>query len=401
MADALRCGNVLENNAEFVRPDYRGGGIANLISSVAAAFGDTATLYPPTPLVDPARLERVRNIVLLVVDGLGYHYLREKCQGSFLQRSLAGSLTSVCPSTTASAIPTFLTGVPPQQHGFTGWFTYFHEVQDILSVLPFNTRAVAGRDRPVKATPLELSGAKPLFSRLDANCSVLAPHWIAASRFNVAFNAGARILPYRDMTDFFRGLSDCLDQEGRSYTYAYWPDFDSLAHQFGVESVEAGDHIQQFDQALERWVGQVAGSDTLLLVTADHGFIDSPPERTIHIEQHPQFQDCLALPLCGEPRLAFCYLRKGKKIQFEEYLKGELSHCLEVVPSLDMVDDGWFGIGQPYSALRQRVGDFTLLMKENYKIKDTLPGEHPYAHIGVHGGASDVEMYVPLAVAEI
>jgi hypothetical protein len=40
-------------------------------------------------------------------------------------------------------------------------------------------------------------------------------------------------------------------------------------------------------------------------------------------------------------------------------------------------------------------------MKENYKIKDTLPGEHPYAHIGVHGGASDVEMYVPLAVAEI
>ena len=125
MADALRCSNVFENSAEFVRPDYRGGGITNLISSVAAALGNPDRVYQPTPLVDMNRLEGVKNIVLLVVDGLGYHYLNEKCQGSFLQRSLAGSLTSVCPSTTASAIPTFLTGVPPQQHGFTGWFTYF------------------------------------------------------------------------------------------------------------------------------------------------------------------------------------------------------------------------------------------------------------------------------------
>ncbi len=39
-------------------------------------------------------------------------------------------------------------------------------------------------------------------------------------------------------------------------------------------------------------------------------------------------------------------------------------------------------------------------MKDRFLIKDWLPGEPRYVHIGVHGGMSAQEMYVPLIVAE-
>ena len=46
-----------------------------------------------------------------------------------------------------------------------------------------------------------------------------------------------------------------------------------------------------------------------------------------------------------------------------------------------------------------RVGDYTLLLKENHMIKDHLPGEHDFELIGMHGGLTADELYVPLVYA--
>ncbi len=44
------------------------------------------------------------------------------------------------------------------------------------------------------------------------------------------------------------------------------------------------------------------------------------------------------------------------------------------------------------------MGDFTLLAQGRFSIKDLVRGERSYMQIGVHGGTSDAELYVPLAV---
>ena len=56
----------------------------------------------------------------------------------------------------------------------------------------------------------------------------------------------------------------------------------------------------------------------------------------------------------------------------------------------------YFGLGKPHPQLAQRIGDYVLLMKENYIIKDFLLGEEEHFSIGNHGGLSEDEMYVPL-----
>jgi hypothetical protein len=64
-----------------------------------------------------------------------------------------------------------------------------------------------------------------------------------------------------------------------------------------------------------------------------------------------------------------------------------------------LLDKGWFGLGEPDPRLRHRIGDYVLFLKDSYAIKDAIPGEKPWTDLGVHGGVSEDELYVPLIVA--
>jgi len=385
----------------MILPDYRGGSIANLMATLSSSLGGAETGYLPVTGFDLQVLKRARNVVLLVIDGLGYQYLESTGMGSVMQQHCARSLTSVCPSTTATAIPTFLTGVPPQQHGFTGWFTYFAELGSVVTVLPFCTRLGYMPIDERVLSPLDLSGVKPFFNRVPVSSHVVMPDWIARSRFNLAFSEGARIWPYNSMTGLYKAIRKAAGQKKeRNFVYAYWPDFDGLAHRFGVASPEAEAHFAQLDLLFSDLMSALKDEDTVLLVTADHGFIDSGPQRTVRLERHPELKSTLMTPLCGEPRLAFCYVHPDRREQFEQYLAENLNREIDVYPSSSLLEEGWFGLGDPHPGLKDRIGHYALVMNENYKITGRLPGERPVDHIGVHGGLSEQEMYVPLIVSD-
>jgi len=384
----------------MITPDYSGAGIANLMASVAEGLGAGEQPYPAASLLPSSVLGGAKNVLLFVIDGLGYNYLATRGRGSYLARRMLGRLTSVCPSTTASAIPTFLFGLPPQQHGFTGWFTYFRELGDVLAVLPFRPRHGGESLGRLGISPVDLCGCEPLFGRLRARVSVVMPEWIAGSDFNKAFHHAARILPYRGMREFFAKSALGVKQDGRNYVYAYWPEFDALAHEHGVASSAVFEHFEQLDEMLQALVRDISGTDTAIVVTSDHGFIDSPVEHTVMLADHPELADSLVLPLCGEPRLAYAYLRCGRERQFTDYIASELSHCVDLYPSRALLEQGWFGLGEPHPRLGERIGDYVLVMKGTHKIKDRILGDHPHSHLGVHGGVSAQEMYVPLIYIE-
>ena len=106
------------------------------------------------------------------------------------------------------------------------------------------------------------------------------------------------------------------------------------------------------------------------------------------------------LPLCGERRVPYCYVQPGQEAAFEHYVKTRLDHCAGLYRSAELIAQGWFGLGPANPRLAERVGHYALVMKDNYTIKDWIPGEQRYLTVGVHGGVSAAEMYVPLIVAE-
>jgi len=379
------------------RPDFDGHGITNLMSSIGSVLGAPPSPYPPSPLLEPKPLAGCRRLVLMVIDGLGYAYLTTAGRRSRLHSHLKGRLTSVFPPTTAAAIPTFLTGYPPQQHGFTGWFTYFRELGTLLTTLPFRPRCSSASLSETGLNPLALSAAPPIFDRLQADSFVVSPAHIAHSDFNRAFSGRAEIRPFRTLEEFFASIRDALETTSpRCYVYAYWAELDRLAHEFGIDSRQVRAHFRELDRAFSRFVEQLEGSRTTLLLTADHGFVDTAPRLAIQLADHPSLAEMLALPLCGESRTVFCYLRPGRERRFEDYVTSHLGHACHLLRSERLLAAGFFGRGKAHPRLNERIGDYTLLMKGRHILKDWILGEKAYQQVGVHGGITRDELYVPL-----
>jgi hypothetical protein len=144
----------------------------------------------------------------------------------------------------------------------------------------------------------------------------------------------------------------------------------------------------------------IRGTDTLVIVTADHGIVDSGPRYRIQLDDYPEIVDTMALPLCGDSRLAYCYVRSGREQQFEVAVEEALGDRVTLHRSSELVAEGYFGLSKAHPKFEQRIGDYVLIPTGCYTIRDWVMGEDPPQHIGAHGGTSDAEMLVPLIVAE-
>jgi hypothetical protein len=231
---------------------------------------------------------------------------------------------------------------------------------------------------------------------------VIAPQSIAGSAFNTWHARGAQSIAYRSLPEIFASISELTQEKLKPrYIYAYYPDLDSHSHRYGTDSRQAQQTLAAFDAHFGELRRRLRGSNTWLLVTADHGFIDSPGRRVIDVDDHPQLAALLQRPLCGERRVAYCYVAEAKRPAFETYVRRHLGRACHLYASEQLIAAGWFGPPPYHRALASRVGDYTLLMKDNWTIKDWLPGEKRYTMLGVHGGTSSSEMRVPLIAVRV
>jgi hypothetical protein len=380
-------------------PDYENSNIVNLMASIVAALGGGETVYRSLSELPPERLAE-RTLVLFVVDGLGDEFLT-RFPHSCLYRHRIATLTTVFPSTTASAITSFATGLAPQQHGITGWFTYLRELGSIATILPFRPRhggPVYSKQTGVK--PHDLTRNPSISARISVVSDAVAPKDIVHSEYNQYACGKATRYGYQTLGELFGTVTELLKQAHPRYVYVYWPELDSLAHRYGIDKRPVSDRVLQFDKAFQQFLERIKGHGATVLLTSDHGHINTFPTTRIRLEAHPALQDTLVLPLCGESRVPFCYVRSGKQAQFESYVDDELSEYCDRVRSEELVEAGYFGLGQPHPRLCDRIGDYILLMKDHHTLRDQLPGEDPFDAVGVHGGLSPSEMFVPLIAIE-
>lgn len=390
-----------DTNARRLRPDYDGAGLTNLMSSIEAGRGAAGGRYPPLNLLGDLDLSRYRTILLFVVDGLGYEYLEHNFPDSLIRRHTRGPISSVFPTTTAAAITTILTGLAPAQHGLTGWHIWLESVREVTAVLPFRGR-IGREDLASRGYQLDqVLKPDPIYPGLDVNCHVVSPARIAHSAFNRAYSLDASV-------HAFDGLEHCIEKidavvsadQAQKYIYAYWPDLDHLGHQNGIASQAARTHFTEIDAAFGRLLNKLENTDTLVLLTADHGVVDTTTQSHVHLDEHPALTAMLDVPLCGEPRAAYCYVHTGEHGAFEAYIDTELQGKATALRSAVLLDEGAFGPGRLHPEIQSRIGDYTLMMHGDHAIFDRVPGEPRSELIGVHGGLSSAELFIPLAVVE-
>ncbi|MFH0923303.1 MAG: alkaline phosphatase family protein [Candidatus Falkowbacteria bacterium] len=388
-------------------PNYKNGSVVNLMSSIEKSFG-CFPQYQGLDILNSYKLEKSKNVVLIVIDGLGYEYLIKNGKSSILYKHLKKKITSVFPSTTASCIPTFATGVAPSQHALTGWFMYLKETGMAATIINFTSRS---GEMPLYKHGIRIKNIfnqKTIFEKIKANSYAIQHQNYIDSEFNNAIIKAEHKLPYSDLSGFFRQIKKAITcNQNRKYIYAYWHYFDSVCHKYGVASKQALKHFKQIDKEFSNFLNIINGTGATVIVTADHGLIDYGKAEMIELDKHPELADTLIIPLCGEPRVAYCYVNPFKIKQFENYVKNNLSKYCKAHKSEDLVKKGYFGLFATNEKLFDRIGNYALIMKENYVIIDFVLGEEERrnkkkivegSYRGAHGGTSKEEMFVPLIV---
>jgi type I phosphodiesterase/nucleotide pyrophosphatase len=385
-------------NGAHSRPDYAGGGFVNLIASLAAGCGGEPR-HPELRLLPAAEAAGARNVVLAIIDGLGDNYLCTNRARGVLARHRRGAISAVFPSTTASAITTSFTGATPYEHGLTGWFTYFGAAGCVAAPLPFRTR---GDNLPLSVRGISgshLFSGSSVFDSIGVRGIVVTHRSIVDSNYNLHYCGRAERIPYADLQGFVTQTEAAVKSgPERKFVYTYWPEFDTLAHRHGVASPEVHSQFERIDAAFAELAKRLSGTDTLLVATADHGFLDSTGNAALTLEDSPGLAGMLRFPLCGERRAAFCHVQEGRVPEFAARARDWLGDRAEVRKSAELAEGGWFGTGRPHPRLAERIGDVTLLMTGCYTVKDWTPGEPHHLHIGNHGGTSEDEMRIPLVV---
>jgi hypothetical protein len=311
-------------------------------------------------------------------------------------------MTSVFPSTTASAITTSFTAASPQEHGLTGWFTWFPTIDTIAAPLPFRRR---GDDKPLgdlDVRPQQVFDTPSILDAMDCRRIVVSQRRIVDSDYSRHFGGGAERHGYDHLSELVDAVVAAVRSgPERKYIYAYYPDFDAVAHRHGVGSAQAATRLQAVDAAFAELLRRLAGTDTALVASADHGFIDTPAHEALELERFPELAAMLLRPLSGEPRVAFCHVRAGAVEAFMRRATTLLGDYADVRHSAELAAAGWFGPGEPHPQLHERIGDVALVMKRHATIKDHLPDEKRHVLVGNHGGVTADEMFVPLVFARL
>ena len=125
-----------EDDEPYVLPDYDGACVANIVPALLE--WPEAAPWLPTPVVD------ANQVVLLVLDGLGWEQLQERRRLAPTLCSMAGGpITTIVPSTTATAMTSITTGLPPGEHGVVGYRIWVDG--DVLNILRWSSPRVTTR----------------------------------------------------------------------------------------------------------------------------------------------------------------------------------------------------------------------------------------------------------------
>lgn len=370
---------------DFRLPDY-GRSSLSVTASLCAHFGGSAA-YPRLPELDQElRAGGIDKIVLVLADGMGEYPLRRHLPASsFLVRSDKAAVSAVYPSTTAAATTSLWTGLSPIEHGWLGWSLYFKECARQLDVFP-GTESYLG-DRYPLGSPAPLLMPLPKFPPVGAETHLIFPfqsHAMQCARFGHVANG---------LRDSLSLASRLCALPGKRLIGIYTPEPDHTMHEKGVYAPEAAAKFREVDRELERFASHLP-SDTLLVVTADHGLTDCVTP--VMLNEIASIDRCLWMPPAMEGRASALYVKPFRRSEFEREFRAVCGEDFLLFPREEALKAGLFGPGTPHPKAEDFLGDYIACAAgKRYLRYDTLSCRAPEM-VARHAGLTPEEMTVPV-----
>jgi len=301
-----------DRSPQPVLPHYGEDCLDAVVPALLARHGET----PPWV---PAPVRGARQVVLLVLDGFGWEYLQASAAGvPTLASGTGGPITSVAPSTTATALTSLATGTPPAAHGVIGYRMALDvpgapaDGREVMNVLRWRSESGDLRRR----VPADRFQAIPAFG--GRQVPAVTRREFASTGFSAAHLAGSRMVGWSVPSTLVVETRRLL-REGESFVYVYYDGLDKVAHEYGL-----GEHYAEELRTVDRLVADLL--DTLvpgsaLAVTSDHGQVEVGAAARL---PGPELLRGVSM-LSGEGRFRWLHVRPGAREDVVGRLAAELA----------------------------------------------------------------------------
>jgi Type I phosphodiesterase / nucleotide pyrophosphatase len=335
---------------------------------------------------------QVDRVAVVLVDGMGWHLLPELAASAPLLGSvLAGGtgrlsqLTCTFPSTTPSSLVSLGTGAQPGEHGILGFTVNIPGTDRVLHHIQW-------RDDPPYAAWQPLP---TWFERLQ-QCGVAAravlPASFMGSGLTDAAYRGADFRLTHTTDDYAQELAGEL-QAAPGLVYGYTAGLDTAAHVFGIGSPQWHEAAVRVDALLTRLVDALP-PNAVLLVTADHGGLNVPPDARVDLDTDPRLGEGVRV-VAGEPRVRYLHTEPGAAADVQATWSRVLDGRAQVYSRAQAVATGMFGPVNPRHL--PRIGDVVVICTGDAAVLATGHEPPETANlIGFHGAATPAEMAIPL-----
>ena len=347
-----------------------------LISALASVRGES----------NPLSLPKRRSVLVLLVDGLGMKNIKEAgAYAGFLNNQQSIEASCFYPSTTASSIVSFATGVPPWENNFIGYQVFDRESNQAMNLL-------SGWESQGHAKAFqELATVSETAISLGIEFHTIAPAVYKESGFTVATMRGSAFHGLSSIAERFAKARALLVSGEPKVVYLYVPELDQTAHAKGCKSTEWLNLLEDVDAEISSLANSLP-KNTGLIVTADHGIVDISKSNHVYLDEYLSESELLFVG--GDTRGLFVYLMEPSKLEptldLLESVVGE--SCYLVTPQ-NLIDSGYW---KPISK-NSIVPDFIVLAKKEVALYHRAFAKRKSLEmIGHHGSISSAEMLIPL-----
>ncbi|NPV84545.1 MAG: alkaline phosphatase family protein [Anaerolineae bacterium] len=409
----------LELGGQVVFPDYNGYSVLNLPASICRWLGKPPLREQPA-LASPyleALQGAYEHVFLVVVDGLGYDLLQRFRQARawgligaaekerMFSRALIFPLTSIVPSTTANALTTLWTGASPAEHGIIGYELWLKEYGIVTNMINFSPASFSTYDGGLQRggfsadTFLSVPTLGAYLCKQDIQVNAFQHISIAYSTLSKMCMPNVNMTAYRTLGDLWAILNQWMlvSKNSPTYNYVYWGELDTLIHLYGPDDERILVELSNFFAYLSHLIGKLEENSfgrTLLLLTADHGAVETLPNPQFDLKNYPLLSSCLTILPTGESRLPFLYVKPGCEDRLISYVQETWGKQFDFVRAEQVVASGLLGEGITHPNLLDRLGDWLLFPRENAYWWWWPHKENKLR--GRHGGLHPSEMVVPL-----
>jgi predicted AlkP superfamily pyrophosphatase or phosphodiesterase len=294
-----------------------------------------------------------------------------------------GPITTVAPSTTATALTSLTTGLPPSKHGVVGYRVRV-EGDQVLNVLRWRT---ASGDARGSIPPEDFQLADPFGG---VRPPVVTRAEFEETGFTGAHLSGVRFHGWRMPSTLVSTVGQLL-AEGEPFIYAYYDGVDKVAHEFGL-GPEYDAEVCAADRVTEAVIRQLP-HDAALVVTSDHGQVDVGDNI---VSLADEVLDRVRM-LSGEGRFRWLHARPGLESALADATRRCHGARAWVRTRAEATSEGWFG-GELTADGNARLGDVVIAARDPVAFLD--PADTGEMRLrSRHGSLTSAEMLVPLLAA--